>query len=41
VKFFLERNPQFAQGHELVCLCEIEEANMKPMTKRIFNKGVV
>lgn len=39
VKFFLERNPQFTQGHELVCLCEIEEANMKPMTKRIFAKG--
>lgn len=41
VKFFLDRNPNFTQGHELVCLCEIEEANMKSLTKRIFNKGVV
>lgn len=39
VKFFLERNPRFTQGHELVCLCEIDEANMKPLTKRIFNRG--
>jgi hypothetical protein len=41
VKFFLERNPRFTQGHELVCLCEIEESNMKPLTRRIFNKGFV
>jgi hypothetical protein len=41
VKFFLQRNPRFTQGHELVCLCEIEESNMKPLTRRIFNKGIV
>jgi hypothetical protein len=39
VRFFLERNPGFRLGHELVCVCEIEERNMKPMTLRLFRKG--
>lgn len=40
VRFFLERNPGFQRGHELVCLCEVEEHNMKPLTLRLFRKGV-
>lgn len=40
VRFFLERNPGFRRGHELVCLCEVAEANMKPLTLRLFRKGV-
>ena len=40
VRFFLERNPNYLQGHELVCLCEISEQNMKPLTRRIFRKGM-
>jgi hypothetical protein len=40
VRFFLERNPGFGRGHELVCLCEVEEPNMKPLTRRLFQKGV-
>ena len=36
VRFFLERNPGFQQGHELVCLCEIEAGNLKPLTLRLF-----
>ena len=36
VKFFLARNPDYLRGHELVCLCELAEENMKPLTKRIF-----
>lgn len=39
VRFFLERNPGFRRGHELVCLCEVEEHNMKPLTLRLFRKG--
>lgn len=39
VQFFLQRNPNYLKGHELVCLCEISEPNMKPLTKRIFAKG--
>lgn len=38
VRFFLERNPGFTRGHELVCLCEVEERNMKPLTLRLFKK---
>jgi len=38
VRFFLQRNPGFQRGHELVCLCEVEEHNMKPLTLRLFRK---
>lgn len=41
VGFFLERNPNYLRGHELVCLCEMEVENMKPLTKRIFVKGAL
>lgn len=40
VQFFLAKNPNYINGHELVCLCEITEQNMKPLTKRIFAKGL-
>ena len=36
VAFFLERNPGYDSGDELVCLCEISVANMKPFTRRLF-----
>jgi hypothetical protein len=39
VQFFLQRNPGFRQGHELVCLCEVEERNMRPLTLSLFQKG--
>ena len=39
VRFFLTRNPGYRRGHELVCLCEISPENMKPLTRRIFEKG--
>lgn len=38
VRYFLSKNPHYQRGHELVCLCEIAEENMKPLTKRIFAK---
>jgi len=38
VRFFLEINPGYVLGHELVCLCEISEDNMRPLTKRIFRR---
>ena len=41
VRFFLEKNPNYLRGHELVCLCEISEQNMKPLTKRIFCRSGV
>jgi hypothetical protein len=36
VKFFLQRNPNYLRGHELVCLCELSEENLKPQAKRLF-----
>lgn len=38
VRFFLARNPGHASGHELVCLCEIAEENMRPLTRRLFER---
>lgn len=38
--FFLSRNPGYRNGHELVCLCELELANMKPLTARIFGRAL-
>lgn len=38
VRFFLAKNPHFRIGHELVCLCALEESNMKPLTRRLFRQ---
>jgi len=38
VSFFLQRNPGFHRGHELVCVCEVETHNMKPLTLKLFEK---
>lgn len=38
VQFFIERNPLFHQGHELVCVCELSENNLKPIAARIFKE---
>ncbi|TXT37627.1 MAG: hypothetical protein FD135_3461 [Comamonadaceae bacterium] len=39
VDFFLQKNPGFRQGHELVCVCDVDESNMKPLTLRLFRQG--
>lgn len=39
VRYFLDRNPNYLVGHELVCLCELSEDNLKPLTRRIFCRG--
>ena len=36
VRFFLERNPGYRNGDELVCLVEIAESNLKPCARRCF-----
>ena len=41
VQFFVERNPGFREGHELVCICEVEEHNMRPLTLSLFRKGAL
>ena len=35
-RFFLERNPGYRLGHELVCLCELKAENLRPLAARIF-----
>lgn len=36
VEYFLSRNPSYAAGHELVCVCELTPGNLKPLAARIF-----
>jgi hypothetical protein len=38
VQFFLARNPGYVRGHELVCLCELDDRNLKPLARRLFEK---
>jgi hypothetical protein len=40
VRFFLECNPGYMRGHELVCLCELSPDNLKPLARRIFVEGM-
>lgn len=39
VKFFLERNPGYAKGDELVCLTEVSGANTKGLANRLYKQG--
>ena len=40
VAYFLARNPGYARGHELVCLCELAQSNLKPIARRWFEQGL-
>lgn len=39
VRFFLDRNPGYARGHELVCVAEISPENMKGLARRMLLEG--
>ena len=39
VAYFLERNPGYAKGDELVCLCELHADNLQPIARRVFCSG--
>jgi hypothetical protein len=39
VEFFLARNPGYAHGEELVCLCELAAENLQPIARRAFRVG--
>ena len=39
VTFFLDRNPGYATGDELVCLCPLTPGNMRPYARRLFAEG--
>lgn len=36
VEFFIESNPDYRRGDELVCLCELSAENLKPIARRVF-----
>ncbi|MDR3098046.1 MAG: hypothetical protein LBV73_13350 [Paraburkholderia sp.] len=36
VDYFLKRNPRYARGDELVCLCELKASNLRPLARRLF-----
>jgi len=36
VAFFLERNPGYIHGDELVCLCELAPDKLRPLGRRVF-----
>ena len=36
VQFFIERNPGYAYGDELLCLAELCPKNMRPFARRVF-----
>jgi hypothetical protein len=38
-QFFFLKNPDYRIGNELVCICELELFNMKPLTARIFQRA--
>ena len=40
VKYFLQRNPGYVQGEELVCLTELAPDNLRPLAERLFRQGM-
>ena len=40
VRFFLERNPGFQRGDELVCLTELREDNLRAHVRREFSEAL-
>jgi hypothetical protein len=40
VAFFLQRNPGYTYGEELVCLTELASANLRPLARRVFDRGL-
>jgi hypothetical protein len=39
VRFFLEKNPGYARGDELVCVAEISPGNMRGLARRMLLDG--
>ena len=39
-RYFMQRNPGYRQGDELVCLCEVAASNLKPLAQRVFLRGM-
>ena len=39
VRYFLDRNQGYRQGDELVCVCELDDSNLRPIARRVFLGG--
>lgn len=39
VQYFLERNPLYYEGDELLCLCELKSSKMTKLARRWFEEG--
>lgn len=39
VSFFLQQNPGYTRGDELVCLTELSPGNLRPIARRVFCQG--
>ena len=39
MRFFLEKNPGYARGNELVCVAELAPENMKGLAQRLLLEG--
>jgi hypothetical protein len=39
VKYFLTRNPQYYEGDELLCLCELKAENLTKIARQLFEAG--
>ncbi len=40
VGFFLNRNPGYRRGEELLCLTELTPTNLRPLARRVFEQGI-
>lgn len=40
VRFFMQRNPGYAQGDELVCLCDLAPGNLTRLSRAWFEEGM-
>ena len=40
VDFFLQKNPGFRQGDELLCFTELSSQNFRPLARRVFESGM-
>lgn len=40
-RFFLQTNPYYYKGYELVCLCELSEDNLNPKFRQLFQEACV
>ncbi len=39
-RFFAQRNPGYVRGEELVCLCALDVANMRPFAQRLYRRAM-